>query len=213
MRQDKSLVQQIPQYVPQHADAELLTQVLTLNLRGLEVICETAKPGPPLGVEEWLTLEAHALPRVADAPYLLFTIDVATALRSDARSMTSTSPTAHLPAIADAAPSYSIWGAGAGRLFAAAALQFAWHVVRTRPAAAPLTLGLDVGACETLRAGDFARLDWSAEHSARWLTLRWSIDRAFWAQRLRAAMAKDAKILRSNTLAGLQRLAGSGLRR
>lgn len=209
MRPDSSLAQQMPQ----HADAELLLQVQTLNRRGLEVICDMTKLGPSPGVEEWQSLDIPALQRVADAPYLLFEIDVDTALRSETRSMPSTLPTIVVPAIADAAPPYSIWGAGAGRLFAAATLQFAWHVTRTRPAAAPLTLGLDVDACEALRGGEFGRLDWSAEQSTRWLTLRWGADRAFWAQRLRAAAAKDAKLLRTNTLAGLQRLAGSGLRR
>ena len=213
MRPDNSPARQMAQHLPQHVDAELLTQVLTLNLRGLEVICEATKFGPTPAIDEWQTLDERALPRVADAPYLLFAIDVATAVRSEARSMPSTFSNAQVPAIADAAPPYSVWGTAAGRLFAAAALQFAWHVARTRPAAAPLTLGLDAGACEALRSGNFGRLDWSAEQSTRWLTLRWSADRAFWAQRLRAATAKDAKALRNNTLAGLQRLAGDGLRR
>ena len=213
MRPDNSPARQMAQHLPQHVDAELLTQVLTLNLRGLEVICEATKFGPTPAIDEWQTLDERALPRVADAPYLLFAIDVATAVRSEARSMPSTFSNAEVPAIADAAPPYSVWGTAAGRLFAAAALQFAWHVARTRPAAAPLTLGLDAGACEALRSGNFGRLDWSAEQSTRWLTLRWSADRAFWAQRLRAATAKDAKALRNNTLAGLQRLAGDGLRR
>lgn len=213
MRPDNSPAQQMAQHLPQHADAELLTQVLTLNLRGLEVICEATKLGLAPAVDEWQTLEARALPRVADAPYLLFAIDVATALGSESRPMPSTFSSAQVPAIADAAPPYSIWGTGAGRLFAVAVLQFAWHVARTRPAAAPLTLGLDAGACQALRSENFGRLDWSAEQSTRWLTLRWSADRAHWAQRLRAATAKDAKALRNNTLAGLQRLAGDGLRR
>ena len=213
MRPDNSPARQMAQHLPQHADAELLTQVLTLNLRGLEVICEATKFGPTPAIDEWQTLDERALPRVADAPYLLFAIDVATAVRSESHSMPSTFSNAQVPAIADAAPPYSVWGTAAGRLFAAAALQFAWHVARTRPAAAPLTLGLDAGACEALRSGNFGRLDWSAEQSTRWLTLRWRADRAFWAQRLRAATAKDAKVLRNNTLAGLQRLAGDGLRR
>lgn len=195
-------------FMPQFVDGEILTQLATLNSRGLQVLCEAPGLDWPLAAEARATLDGAVLKRMADAPYLLFEIDVEAALGGGAGVVTRRSPS-----VADATPHYSIWSDTTGRVFAAAMLQFAWHVARTRPAAAPLVLGLPAEACAALRVGEFRGLDWVAAHAARWVALRWAYDLAHWAQRLRAAAAGDLRALRSNTLAGLQRLAGRGLRR
>lgn len=204
MTPDNHAALQVPQYV----DDELLMQLSTLNLRGLQVLRDTAEFAHSALAHEWQQLDGDALARVADAPYLLFELDVAAALVG---GNVDTRP--ELPAVADASPNYGAWAAAPGRLFAATVLQFAWHVARSRPSAAPFVLGLPFDACHALRAGDFRGLDWSATQATRWVALRWPDDRAQWAQRLRAAQQADRRALRANTLAGLQRLAGRRLHR
>lgn len=188
-------------------DREIIRQIGELNRRGVQVLRQALledQPALPAMVSElresWLGLSEVAEARVAEAPYLLFDLQLG---ELDPAVLTAT---AGLDPTNTAAPT-SWLGQPRGRAYVRLLSHFSWQVCRGRPIAATLLLGLSAETALRLRDLDLAAVDSIADQPGDHLALRWSTDRWFWGRRLEAAGRGDMRSLWQTTLAGVQRLA------
>lgn len=180
-------------------DRDIVRQIADLNRRGatmLRTALQQQARDLPKAVaslrEPWLALEQGSLSAFADAPYLLFEIQLDQAMSSTAQAVAEDSGWAVLPARA---------------AYARLLCHFAWHTSRMRPAAASLLLGLSPSGCRRLAALELPAVEELAEAASPWVNLRWPEDERFWSLRLKAALGGERDGLWSSTLAGVQRLA------
>lgn len=162
---------------------------------------------PPLLEElrgQWADIPAHAVRRLAAAPFSLFDAGFALAPRwLELRSC----------GVHDAsnrcAPAY--FEPVAARSITRRMLVYGWHLARSRPRAACLVFGATIASVESLAACSLAALEAAAERNADNLRPRWAGQVGFWRELLEAASAGADRRLHELLLGGIQRLAADTL--
>jgi len=182
-----------------------------LNAECLGLLAErAAEPGPGLppllsGLRElWAELPAHAVKRLAAAPFSLFDAGFAASPRwLELRgSGVHESPQPAGPAFFDPA---------AARGITRRMLVYGWHLARSRPRAACLVFGATLPAVESLAACSLSALEAAAERSGDFLRPRWAQQETFWRELLVAAASGADQRLHELLLGGVQRLAADTL--
>ncbi len=186
--------------------AELNAECLgLLAMSAAEPECNATQP---LLVSElraqWADLPAHAVRRLAAAPFSLFDAGIAQAPRflemrtrgvHDQQRRTE--------------PRY--FEIAAARSITRRMLVYGWHLARSRPRAACLVFGVTNTAVESLAACSLSVLEAAAERHADGLRPRWANQLGFWRELLAAASAGTDKRLHELLLGGIQRLAAETL--
>ena len=148
----------------------------------------------------WADLPAHAVRRLASAPFSLFDAGFAQAprfLELRARGVHDQQRRIE-PRFFEIA---------AARSITRRMLVYGWHLARSRPRAACLVFGVTCAAVESLAACSLSVLDAAAERHADSLRPRWATQTGFWRELLAAASAGADKRLHELLLGGVQRLA------
>jgi hypothetical protein len=182
--------------------AELNAECLGhLAARAAEEVCNASTPALVSALRrQWESLTAHAVRRLAAAPYCLFDPGIASAPRwLEVRGNAVHDMTRH------AEPIY--FHPATARSITRRALVYGWHLARSRPRAACLVFGCTNAAVEALAACSLTVLDAAAERNAPVLRPRWPNQTMFWRDLLAAASAADDKRLHELLLGGIQRLA------
>ena len=185
--------------------AELNAECLgLLAMRAADAEC--AEPLPPLIVRlrsEWAGLSTQAVRRLAEAPFNLFDVGLASAPRwLELRARGVHEQSRGEPA----------WFAPeAARTIMRRMLVYGWHLSRSRPRAACLVFGSPLDVVESLAACSLATLEAAAERHAESLRPRWSNQPLFWRELLTAASVGADKRLQELLLGGVQRLAAETL--
>jgi hypothetical protein len=153
---------------------------------------------------QWAELPAHAVRRLAAAPFSLFDAGFAQAprfLELRARAVHDqqrrTEP--------------RFFEADAARSVTRRMLVYGWHLARSRPRAACLVFGVTHYAVESLAACPLSVLEAAAERHADALRPRWERQFGFWRELLAAASAGADRRLHELLLGGIQRLAAETL--
>lgn len=187
---------------------ELLESLADVNEQCLQLLREQAvasgpeRAAPPLHAlrELWLALDEAAVRRAATCPYLLLDAGF-----GDARRWAwGWSHRIHDGDRA-AEPFFTVPATcGVLRLV----LTFAWHLTRSRRAAARLLLGMSVECAQQLGTCTLRQLWEVAERHPEWLQPRWPGRLHVWRELLLAAVADDPEALERSRVRGLQLLAG-----
>ena len=112
-----------------------------------------------------------------------------------------------------AVPTHSAAGpAGEGRSTLPPALirrmlMLAWHLARSNPLSARVTLGLNADCAALIAVRSLSDLDRLAESRPLWIRPRWERQSGVWRQLLEAALSDEFSRLRPLQLRGLQLLA------
>jgi hypothetical protein len=162
---------------------------------------------PPLLAElraQWSELPAHAVRRLAAAPFSLFDAGFAAAPRWLELRSCGVHDATHRNG-----PVY--FDVVAARSIMRRMLVYGWHLARSRPRAACLVFGATIPAVESLAACSLAALEGAAERNAEALRPRWANQLGFWREVLGAASAGADKRLHELLLGGIQRLAAETL--
>ncbi len=189
-------------------DTSLQQHIAELNGRFLELLAHSAAAegvgiGTPIVVDllpEWRQLSRAGLHRLAACPYLL--LDAGFALPAHWREVLA-------GAVQDAADN------GRGREHAIStdlvrrALVLAWHLARSNPLAARITLGMNAECTLLIAARSIHQLEALAELRPSWVRPRWENRLDVWRQLLQAATHDQPQRLRQLQLRGLQLMAGS----
>jgi len=179
-----------------------------LNAECLELLVLRAAeaPGdgelPPLLTalrDPWAALPAHAVRRLAAAPFSLFDAGFSSAPRWFEGRFRGVHDQQR------AGPAY--FEAAAARSITRRMLVYGWHLARSRPRAACLVFGATLPAVEALAACSLSALDSTAERNAEGLRPRWVNQPAFWRELLAASSASADARLHDLLLGGIQRLA------
>src|SRR5262245_18041933 len=162
---------------------------------------------PPLLVslrEQWISLSAQAVRRLAAAPFTLFDAGLASAPRwlEVGSHGVHEDPRRIEPAFFEPA---------AARSITRRMLVYGWHLARSRPRAACLVFGSTIDAVESLAACSLVTLEAAAERNADALRPRWSTQFDFWRALLVAASDGTDRRLHELLLGGVQRLAAETL--
>jgi hypothetical protein len=184
-----------------------------INAECLGLLAErAADPGctkllPPLLGElraAWAELPAHAVRRLAAAPFSLFDAGFAAAPRMlELRSRGVHDQQRRIDA--------SYFDSAAARSITRRMLVYGWHLARSRPRAACLVFGVTSSAAESLAACSLAALDAAAERQTDALRPRWDGQVGFWRELLAASSAGADRRLHELLLGGIQRLAAETL--
>jgi hypothetical protein len=154
--------------------------------------------------EQWASLSAHALRRLAAAPFSLFDAGFASAPRwLELR----TRGVHELPQRAE--PAY--FPHEMARAITRRMLVYGWHLARSRPRAACMVFGSTLASVESLAACSLVSLEAAADRNAETLRPRWSHQTSFWRELLLAASAGSDRRLHELLLGGVQRLAAETL--
>jgi hypothetical protein len=148
----------------------------------------------------WARLPAHAVRRLAAAPYSLFDAGFGGAprwLEQRGRGVHDQQPR-HEARYFDSA---------AARSITRRMLVYGWHLARSRPRAACLVFGITIPAAEALAACSLTVLEAAAETNAATLRPRWTHQPAFWRALLEASSEHSDGRLQELLLGGIQRLA------
>jgi hypothetical protein len=186
--------------------AELNAECLSL-LAGRATDADAAVTLPPLLVDlrdQWVSLSALAVRRLAAAPFTLFDAGLAAA----PRWLELCSRGVHEVA---QSPESGYFEAAAARSLSRRTLVYGWHLARSRPRAACLVFGSTLSTVESLAACSLAALEAAAERNAEGLRPRWSQRSGFWRELLSASSAGADKRLHELLLGGVQRLAAETL--
>jgi len=190
-------------------DVTLLQHVVDLNRYLLSALMQAAalEPGTgemPLATQlraAWLQLSPLQLTRLADCPYVLI----------DAQFMAADRWARLLqPGVRDVSLTER---SGTGRPALASPLirrllVLAWHLARSNPLAARITLGMSE-SCAVLIAGSrLETLEVLADARPDWIRPLWEDRPELWRQLLSAALSEYDSRLRPLQLRGLQLLAG-----
>jgi hypothetical protein len=154
--------------------------------------------------EHWSSMPAHAVRRLAGAPFSLFDAGFAGApqwLEHRSRGVHDLAQSPE-PPFFDSAEARSI----TRRM-----LVYGWHLARSRPRAACLVFGSTTAAVESVAACSLAALEAAADRNADVLRPRWSGQIDFWRELLIAASAGADRRLHELLLCGVQRLAAETL--
>jgi hypothetical protein len=162
---------------------------------------------PPLLAElraSWSELPAHAVRRLAAAPFSLFDAGFAFA----PRWLELRSCGVHDATLRNGSGYFEL---AAARSITRRMLVYGWHLARSRPRAACLVFGATISAVESLAACSLATLEAAAERNAEALRPRWASQLGFWRELLATASAGADKRLHELLLGGVQRLAADTL--
>ena len=194
----------------QGVDPAPLTE-LNAECLGLLVMraAESGMPGslPPLLAtlhDQWAAMSAHAVRRLATAPFTLFDAGLGLAprwLELRARGV-------HDQADRSEAGYFEV---AAARSITRRMLVYGWHLARSRPRAACLVFGATLPVIESLAACSLAALEAAADRHADALRPRWAHQSGFWRELLAAASAGADTRLHELLLGGIQRLAADTL--
>ncbi|HET9473178.1 MAG TPA: hypothetical protein VFO82_04750 [Steroidobacteraceae bacterium] len=194
----------------QGVDPAPLTE-LNAECLGLLVMraAESGTPGslpPLLGTlqAQWAAMSAHAVRRLAAAPFTLFDAGLVLAprwLELRARGV-------HDQADRGEAGYFEV---AAARSITRRMLVYGWHLARSRPRAACLVFGSTLPVIESLAACSLAALEAAADRHADVLRPRWAHQSGFWRELLAAASAGADTRLHELLLGGIQRLAADTL--
>lgn len=186
--------------------AELNAECLGLLVLRATDTDHTALLPPLLGSlrEQWATLSAHAVRRLAAAPFTLFDAGLASAPRW--LELRSRGVHEHAQRLE---PGY--FEPAAARSITRRMLVYGWHLARSRPRAACLVFGTTIATVEALAACSLAALEAAAERNAEALRPRWTHQCGFWRELLSASSAGADKRLQELLLGGIQRLAAETL--
>jgi len=153
---------------------------------------------------QWATLPAHAVRRLAAAPFSLFDAGFASAPRwLELR----TRGVHELPHRVEPA----FFPVDMARAITRRMLVYGWHLARSRPRAACLVFGSTMAGVESLAACSLVSLEAAADRNACALRPRWSHQTRFWSEILLAASAGADRRLHELLLGGVQRLAAETL--
>jgi hypothetical protein len=197
-------------------DPAIAVQVADFNVRGLRLqltALSAAVAAPPPGVGKtaplpralselaslWLALDAAALRRLAQLPYLLFELGLDTPQLFAQTQIASRVAAPNEASPVPASPAHD---------FARIVLHYAWHLARANPLGAALGLGMPQLSAAALRELSFGDLEWLAPQAAARLRMRWAQRPAVWRGMLSAASGADTAALQREQLSGLRRLAG-----
>ena len=186
--------------------AELNAECLgLLALRAAEVASPV--PVPPLLAalrDQWASLSAQAVRRLAAAPFTLFDAGFASAPRWLELRSCGVHDATHrsMPAYFEPA---------AARSITRRMLVYGWHLARSRPRAACLVFGVSIAAVESLAACSLTSLEAAAERNADGLRPRWPQQHGFWRELLMASSAGADRRLHELLLGGIPRLAAETL--
>jgi len=185
--------------------AELNAECLgLLAMRAAEA--DSAVPVPPLLAalrDQWASLSAQAVRRLAAAPFMLFDAGFASAPRwLELRARGVGDQNRCEPAYFDLA---------AARSVTRRMLVYGWHLARSRPRAACLVFGVTIAAADSLAACSLTALEAAAERNADVLRPRWPQQHGFWRELLVASSAGADRRLHELLLGGIQRLAAETL--
>jgi hypothetical protein len=153
---------------------------------------------------QWIELPAHAVRRLAAAPFSLFDAGFGSA----PRWLELRAGGVHDASHRSGAPFFD---AGQARSLSRRMLVYGWHLARSRPRAACLVFGATIAAVESLAACSLAALEAAAERNAETLRPRWSNQVGFWRELLATASAAADSRLHELLLGGIQRLAADTL--
>jgi hypothetical protein len=168
---------------------------------------EGSAPLPPLlraMREQWADLPAHAVRRLAAAPFSLFDAGFAAA----PRWLELRTSGVHDATLRTASGYFE---PAAARSLTRRMLVYGWHLARSRPRAACLVFGATLPAVESLAACSLAALEAAAERNADSLRPRWANQHGFWRELLATASAGADRRLHELLLGGVQRLAADTL--
>jgi hypothetical protein len=153
---------------------------------------------------QWATLPAHAVRRLAAAPFSLFDAGFASAPRwLELR----TRGVNELPQRVEPA----FFAPDLARAITRRMLVYGWHLARSRPRAACMVFGSTLAGVESLAACSLVSLEAAADRNAEALRPRWSNQVGFWRELLLAASAGADQRLHELLLGGVQRLAAETL--
>jgi hypothetical protein len=183
-----------------------------LNAECLGLLAErAAEPGPaglpPLlaGLRDlWAELPAHAVKRLAAAPFSLFDAGFAASPR-----WLELRGTGVHESLQPAGPAF--FDSAAARGITRRMLVYGWHLARSRPRAACLVFGATLPAVESLAACSLSALEAAAERGGESLRPRWAQQEGFWRELLTAAASGADERLHELLLGGVQRLAADTL--
>jgi len=194
----------------QGVDPAPLTE-LNAECLGLLVMraAESETPGllPPLLAAlrgQWADMSAHAVRRLAAAPYALFDAGLASA----PRWLELRAGGVHDQLDRGAAGYFELVAA---RSITRRMLVYGWHLARSRPRAACLVFGSTLPVIESLAACSLSALEAAADRNAEALRPRWPLQFRFWRELLAAASAGADTRLSELLLGGIQRLAAENL--
>jgi len=149
--------------------------------------------------DSWARLPAHAVRRLAAAPFSLFDAGFSAAPRWLEARVRGVHDQPHTE------PGY--FESATARPITRRMLVYGWHLARSRPRAACLVFGTSLTAIEALAACSLVSLDSAAERNAVLLRPRWSNQPTFWRELLAASSAGADARLHELLLGGIQRLA------
>jgi len=153
---------------------------------------------------QWATLPAHAVRRLAAAPFSLFDAGFASAPRwLEVR----TRGVHELPQRVEPA----FFSPDLARAITRRMLVYGWHLARSRPRAACMVFGSTLAGVESLAACSLVSLEAAADRNAEALRPRWPNQVGFWRELLLAASAGADQRLHELLLGGVQRLAAETL--
>ena len=194
----------------QGVDPAPLTE-LNAECLGLLVMraSESELPGllPPLLAtlhDQWAAMSAHAVRRLAAAPFTLFDAGLSMAprwLEVRARGVHDQVDRGDV----------GYFEVAAARSITRRMLVYGWHLARSRPRAACLVFGSTLPVIESLAACSLAALEAAADRNADALRPRWAHQFAFWRELLAASSAGADTRLSELLLGGIQRLAADTL--
>lgn len=191
-------------------DHAILAPVAELNEQLLEVLRAAALPAvtaEPLLVRalrpQWLQLTPAVQRRLAACPYLLLDAgfdDVSHWLPRPAGGV-------GVIGVMDVPGSPGYFMSPEGVRLVRRALLFAWHLARSHPLAARVTLGMSADCARHVAACRLHDLETLAERGPGWIRPRWERQPQVWRPLLGAAVEDNPARLRQAQLRGLQLLA------
>lgn len=185
--------------------AELNSECLgLLAMRASEAECIALPPLLATLREQWAELPAHAVRRLAAAPFSLFDAGFASA----PRWLELRTGGVHDASLRGGSAYFE---PAAARSISRRMLVYGWHLARSRPRAACLVFGATIPAVESLAACSLAALEAAAERNAEILRPRWANQLGFWRDLLSTASAGADARLHELLLGGIQRLAADTL--
>jgi hypothetical protein len=187
--------------------AETFESLAELNEQCLELLADqatvrTTQPQPLLRelAELWRTLDPAARRRAAACPYLLLDAGFADASRWRWAS-------GHHVHDQEPLPFASFFTVPRATAVARQIFTYAWHLARTRNAAARVMFGMPAHCANLVGACSLRQITELAERRSEWLRPRWPSRVRVWREFLLTAASGDAVALERARMHGLQLLA------
>jgi hypothetical protein len=148
----------------------------------------------------WTSLDADAMKRAAQCPYLL----VDTGFADPGRWLWARGEQVLERAQAPATPFFTLPRA---MLFMRTVLMYGWHLAQNRPSAARLLLAMSPQCAALMKGYSLTQVGDLAEQYPAWLQPRWPLRVRIWREFLTAALQGEGRPLQQARLRGLQILA------